>query len=223
MTAQCDFERINLPNSELLFWPTFLSDQEASVLFSVAREQAGWVQSTIRIAGREIPIPRLNAMYGDEGTDYSYSGTRLPVNPWSEDLESIRHRVSQVSGFAFNTVLLNLYRDGNDSVGWHSDNEKELGEQPAVATLSLGAERRFDLRPCLQATTKARTRRKTSHLNLPHGSLLIMAGDTQSHWQHRIAKVKGTVAERISLTFRQVCRPAGDSYACKDMSVTESQ
>ena len=212
MTVRGTFERINLPNSELLFWPIFLSNQEASVLFSTVREQTDWVQSTIRIAGREIPVPRLNAMYGDEGTDYSYSGTRLPVNPWLDDLANIRYRVNQVSGFAFNTALLNLYRDGNDSVSWHSDNEKELGEQPVVATLSLGAERRFDLRPCLQASTQGSKRRKTSHLNLPHGSLLIMAGDTQSHWQHRIAKVKGSVAERISLTFRQVCRPARDSY-----------
>jgi alkylated DNA repair dioxygenase AlkB len=136
----------------------------------------------------------------------------------------MRQRVSQVSDYPFNAALLNLYRDGNDSVGWHSDNEKELGARPVVATLSLGAERRFDLRPCrkssnqvgTQVANKARIRRKTSHLYLPHGSLLIMAGDTQNHWQHRVARTKGLVAERISLTFRYVYRPATGNFSGKD-------
>ncbi len=191
---------IALPGGELRYWPAFLSRDRSSNLFAQLRQSVPWQRSELRIAGRSIPIPRLNAWYGDAGADYSYSGVRLPITPWSPHLLAVKEQVEAATGLAFNSALLNLYRDGADSVDWHSDDEPELGDRPQVASLSLGAVRRFEL--------KHRTIPATRHgLDLPDGSLLLMAGDLQRHWRHRVPKQRGLNGERINITFRRVWRP----------------
>ena len=199
-------EHIPLAGGGLRFWPTFLPAAEADELLDCLVKQPPWQHSNILIAGRDIVVPRLNVMYGDAGTDYSYSGTRMPVHPWLTELKQLKKQVSHSSDCPFNFALLNLYRNGQDSVDWHSDDEKELGPQPVVATISLGAMRRFDLRPRNRGVSKAKSgKRITRHLELPHGSLLVMEGGTQYHWHHRVPKTKTAVDQRISVTFRQVC------------------
>lgn len=200
-------ERIPLNKGELLLWPQWLAAREAEHLHAELLQRVPWIRSVITIAGRQIPVPRLNAWYGDAHTTYGYSGTRLPVNPWIVSLAKLRQRLCAESQFNFNSALLNRYRDGRDSVDWHSDNEPELGRQPVIATVSLGAQRRFDLRPRWhqngdEPSTKGR--RQTRHIDLPAGSLFIMAGATQQHWQHRVPKTAAPVGERISITFRYI-------------------
>jgi len=190
-------EIISLKDAELRFWPDFLeSDTAAKVLESI-RRQTPWVQSHIRIAGRVIPIPRLNAWYGDAGADYSYSGVLLETQPWTETLQSVKSDVEACTGGEFNSALVNLYRDNRDSVDWHADDEPELGLRPVVASVSLGEHRTFELR-------RKDNHREKLKLLLPHGSLLLMTGDTQIHWQHRVAKEKALCGERVNITFRKV-------------------
>jgi alkylated DNA repair dioxygenase AlkB len=210
--GQC--QPIPLVGGRLLFWPDFLSGAEADWLFASLRQRVPWQSSTIRIAGREIPVPRLNAMYGDTMADYQYSGIHLPLHDWLEELAKLKVSVCAASDRQFNTALLNLYRDGRDSVDWHSDDEHSLGKHAVVAAVSLGAARRFDLRPCRSNTEAfSRGRRKTICLELPGGSLLVMAGNTQTNWQHRIAKASGNFGERISITFRNVVYPSSVAHA----------
>lgn len=213
-------QRISIERGELLFWPNWLSDMVADKLQQTLRKRVTWLRPAIRIAGHSIPIPRLNALYGDEGRRYAYSGIHLPVNQWLPELEALRQQVNEVGDShldavpggdhrLFNSALLNLYRSGRDSVDWHSDDEPELGDQPVIATVSLGASRRFDLRPRHRPGADGdrpltHRGRQTMHLDLPHGSLLIMAGDMQRYWQHRVAKINAQVGERISITFRWV-------------------
>jgi alkylated DNA repair dioxygenase AlkB len=142
--------------------------------------------------------PRLTAYYGDAGVRYTYSGVTHPALPWPEYLLGVRRRIQEVAGSPFNSLLLNRYRDGRDSIGFHSDDEAELGPHPAVASVSLGATRRFVLR-------HNRTRERVEY-DLAHGSLLLMAGTTQEHWRHAVPKVKGPAGERINLTFRHILK-----------------
>lgn len=192
-----DPEIISLPGAEMKFWPRFLADDRAAAMLVAVRQQTPWVQSDIRIAGRTIPIPRLNAWYGDAGADYSYSGVLLETQPWTETLKSLKFQVEACTGREFNSALVNLYRDNRDSVDWHADDEPELGRQPVVASLSLGESRTFELR-------RKDNHREKLKLLLPHGSLLLMTGDTQTHWQHRVAKEKTLCGERVNITFRTV-------------------
>lgn len=157
-----------------------------------------WREETIRLWGKEYLQPRLSAWYGDAGRRYAYSGVMLHPFPWTETLLQIREDVESASGHRFNSVLLNLYRDENDSVGWHSDAEAELGNMPEIASLSLGATRRFRLRH------KVRKEVKPVVIDLTDGSLLLMAGKTQSCWQHAIHKQARTCGPRINLTFRNI-------------------
>jgi len=197
-----DSETISLEGGLLRYWP----------------QAVDWQQSHIRIAGRVIPIPRLNAWYGDPGADYSYPGVRLETLSWLPELVWLKNKVQQLSGYRFNSALVNLYRHGWDSVDWHADDEPELGIKPVVASVSLGTERRFELRPrslagkaAAEKATGARSRGKILALDLASGSLLLMAGSTQQHWQHRLPKVKtGNPEEtgpRINITFRSVGIP----------------
>ena len=190
-------ERILIPGGELCFWPAAFAGNEAATLFERIREETPWEQSLIRIAGRHIPIPRLNAWYGDQGADYSYSGVRLETRGWTATLRAVKHRVERLTGHGFNSALLNLYRNERDNVDWHSDDEPELGARPIVASVSLGEQRSFELR------RRDEPRRKFS-LALPDGSLLLMAGELQQHWQHRVAKERQPCGERINITFRTV-------------------
>ncbi|MCW8193352.1 alpha-ketoglutarate-dependent dioxygenase AlkB [Proteobacteria bacterium 005FR1] len=201
-------ERISLDAGELVLIRDWLSPLEADNCFHRLRGTTAWEQSTITIAGRKVLIPRLNAWYGDPGMSYRYSGTRFEAFPWTGELAELRSKVQGTADefcgpvqFAINSALLNLYRDGNDSVGWHADNEAELGPQPQIASLSLGATRRFVLK-------QRRDKGRRLELELTSGSLLLMLGDLQQHWLHAVPKTRKPVGERINLTFRQVARPA---------------
>jgi len=164
-----------------------------------------WRQHLIRIRGREVASPRLSAWYGDPDAHYSYSGLSLEPRPWLPVILELKTRVEAVCSVPFNSVLLNLYRDGADSMGWHSDDEPELGERPVIASLSLGATRRFRLRH------RRRKELEPVAIDLEDGSLLIMGGDTQRFWKHQVPKSKRVTEPRLNLTFRNICgTPRGD-------------
>lgn len=146
--------------------------------------------------GRTVPAPRLEAWYGDPGAAYTYSGLAHEPLPWTAELQDLRERVESATATTFNSVLANLYRSGADSNGWHADDEPELGEQPVIASLSLGATRRFLLRH--------RASGERVELMLEAGSLLVMRGATQQCWQHCVPKQRTVQAPRINLTFRRV-------------------
>ncbi|HWB50407.1 MAG TPA: alpha-ketoglutarate-dependent dioxygenase AlkB [Stellaceae bacterium] len=157
-----------------------------------------WRCEAVVMWGRRVPQPRLTAWYGDPGRRYAYSGLQLEPLPWTPLLADLKTRVEAVVGAGFNSVLLNYYRDHRDSIGFHSDNEPELGERPVIASLSLGAERVFVL--------KHKTSKRVPPVVLPlaSGSLLLMKGDTQRHWRHGIAKESRPCGPRVNLTFRQI-------------------
>jgi len=161
-------------------------------------ETIPWQQASLRIAGKQIPVPRLQCWMGDAQSNYAYSGLKLKPEPWVQPVLAIKVMVEQLAETTFNSVLLNWYRDGNDSVAWHSDNEPELGQDPIVAAVSLGAERRFELKE------KGKTKPRKLKMNLRNGSLVIMGKGLQRNWQHQVPKQKQIRDARISLTFRQI-------------------
>jgi len=183
-------------DGEIGYIEDFIPAEEADLLLILLREELDWQAESIRIAGREIQVPRLVCWYGDTQAHYRYSGVDHRPLPWTTALQALRVRVETRCQRRLNSVLCNLYRDGRDSMGWHADNERELGSNPFIASLSLGAERRFDLR-------HNRTG-EVLHLPLTHGSLLLMGGSLQHYWRHRIAKQSGIVEPRINLTFRLI-------------------
>ena len=191
---------LGLPDGEFRLWPTAFDAAEADALFTELRHAIDWRREEVLIFGERRRVPRLVAWHGDPGARYTYSGTPHEPLPWTTPLERIRDRVGRLTGARFNAVLLNLYRDGRDGMGWHADDEPELGPAPHIASVSLGAARRFCLR---------HRRRKDRKLDLwlGHGSLLLMGGESQRHWVHAVPKTSRPVGERINLTFRQV-RPA---------------
>lgn len=168
--------------------------ERADRLFAELMETTPWRQEEGRVMGRRLPIPRLTAWHGEKG--YVYSGIRMTPAPWTPPLLELRAIAQALAGRDFNSVLLNLYRSGRDSVSWHADNEPGLGRNPVIASVSLGAARRFQLR-------HRRTRERVT-LDLPHGSCLVMAGATQHHWLHQIPKTARPVGPRINLTFRHM-------------------
>lgn len=175
---------------------SFLSPDEADRALAALLTEVSWQQHSITLFGKEVPEPRLSAWIADPGVSYLYSGRRREPLPWTATLDEIRARAATIAGTRFNSVLANLYRDGNDAMGWHADDEPELGPAPVIASVSLGAERRFDLRHNVSGDTV--------NALLPHGSLLVMRGDTQHAWKHRIARTTRVGAPRINLTFRSV-------------------
>jgi alkylated DNA repair dioxygenase AlkB len=184
--------------SELIYFPNFIIKKEAHSFFEKLRVELSWQAEKIRIFGKEHWQPRLLAWYADQGVQYSYSGITHYPQHWSEYLSQIREMVEAETATVFNSVLANLYRYGADSMGWHSDDEKELGPEPLIASLSLGSERRFLFRP-----RKGIIADKKEFL-LQSGSLLLMRGRTQEHFQHAIPKTAKAVGERINLTFRKI-------------------
>jgi alkylated DNA repair dioxygenase AlkB len=193
--------RIDAPDADIEFSPHFYAEEAARSLAAMLIASAELEQQTLKIFGRDVVAPRLSAWYGDPGASYAYSGLRLEPKPWLPALDEIRDRLEQATGHRFNSVLLNFYRDGRDSMGWHSDDEPELGEEPVIASLSFGGTRRFLLRH--------RTRRELDTLTLlpGHGSLILMAGTTQSCWKHAVPKTTRRVDPRLNLTFRSILRP----------------
>jgi len=188
---------IDLPDAHIRYQPKWADAQRADHWLQQLSQQTPWTQPQIKLYGRSIAVPRLVAWYGDTGAAYRYSGLVHDPLPWTPLLTDIRKRVEQEIGEPLNGVLLNFYRNGQDAMGWHSDDEPELGVQPLVVSLNLGATRRFDFR------RKGASRIEYS-LELEHGSLLVMSGPTQHHWQHQIARTRKVATRRINLTFRQI-------------------
>lgn len=186
-----------LSGGHLLWLPNYFTSEQANAYHHQLLEQLAWRQDNIMMFGKQIAIPRLQAWYGD--ASYTYSNLKLEPLPWNPLLNSLKAHCEKVADSQFNSVLANLYRDGQDSNGWHSDDEKELGINPVIASVSFGAERRFLLRHKMTG--------EKVEFNLTSGSLLIMAGETQHHWQHTIPKTKRFVEPRINLTFRKVLVP----------------
>lgn len=184
-------------DGEVVLYSQFLSESERQSLFQDLLGAMDWRHEPIRIFGKLVLQPRLTAWVGDPGLRYKYSGITLTAAPWNEPLLMIKKRIEEVLGCPFNSVLMNLYRDGADSMGWHRDNEKELGPQPVIASVSLGAERVFQLR-------RYRSGEKSISVPLTSGSLLVMRGDCQTFWEHRIPKTSRAVGQRINLTFRRI-------------------
>jgi alkylated DNA repair dioxygenase AlkB len=189
---------IALVDAELAFTEHFYPVAEADELYTRLLNDTPWRQDSIQVWGKSHLQPRLSAWHGDPDTAYSYSGIHLTPNAWTSTLLKIKNDISATTGHPLNSVLLNLYRDQRDSMGWHSDDEPELGKNPVIVSLSLGAMRTFKLKH------KTRAEQKILNLDLQHGSLLIMAGSTQHHWLHSISKQTRTIAPRINLTFRQI-------------------
>jgi alkylated DNA repair dioxygenase AlkB len=184
-------------DGEVIFYPNFFSIQESERLFSDLYSSVKWKQDTIRFYGKKIPLPRLTGWYGDEGKSYTYSGIEQHPDPWTPTLKLIKSKAEEISEVTFNSVLLNLYRDGKDSVSWHSDDEPELGKNPIIASISFGATRRFSFKHKISKNYKI-------DINLLNGSLLLMKGETQQCWQHQIPKTSKFVEPRINLTFRLI-------------------
>jgi alkylated DNA repair dioxygenase AlkB len=193
------WQRLPLPGAELSLWPHWLAPVDADGLLADLLATIAWETHRIHIYGREVDSPRLSCWIGDADATYVYSRTRFEPHPWTPALAALRARVEEACATRFNSVLANLYRNGQDSMGWHSDNEPELGRQPVIASLSLGAVRRFRLR-----AKRGEGKRDVHVVELGHGSLLRMAGDTQHLYVHDLPKTKAAVGPRINLTFRQV-------------------
>jgi alkylated DNA repair dioxygenase AlkB len=192
-----DAEILPMPDAEVLFYREFFTPAESDALFEELTQSIAWRQETIRIMGGAAPIPRLTAWYGDAGKSYSWSGITQHPHAWTPALLGMKERVEEAAAVRFNSVLLNLYRDGRDSVGWHSDDEPGLGENPVIASVSLGAARSFQFKHKRDSELRYK-------IELTHGSLLLMRGATQHFWKHQIPKTTKPCGARINLTFRVI-------------------
>lgn len=185
----------DVPDASIIYYPNFFSTEEATMLFDTLQKEIPWQQDDIKVYGKIYPQPRLTALFGNEGKSYSYSNITMHPYKWSPLLMSIKEKVEEATEVIYSTVLLNYYRDGKDSNGWHADNEKELGTNPIIASLSFGAERMFQLKHNAIPNQKI-------NIPLAHGSLLVMKGTTQHFWKHQIPKTTKPIGPRINLTFR---------------------
>ena len=188
---------LNLPDAEVIYYPHFFDKDEAETIYAELINDIPWQQDDIRIFGKTHLQPRLTALFGNEGKSYSYSNIKMQPHHWNLLLQKIKAKVERVSNTNFTTVLLNQYRDGKDSNGWHADNEKELGTNPIIASISFGAERAFQLKHNTDKDQK-------KSIILEHGSLLLMTGTTQHFWKHQIPKTAKPIGPRINLTFRVI-------------------
>jgi alkylated DNA repair dioxygenase AlkB len=193
-----EINHLSIPDAEIDLYSSCFSGEESDKIFQTLLSQVCWKNEKIKCYGKEVDIPRLTAWYGDTGKRYVYSRIEMVPESWLPILLYIKSRVEEITKFSFNSVLLNLYRDGQDSIAWHSDDEPELGKEPVIASLSLGGERKFQLRH------KVKKEGEKVELNLTHGSLLIMKGKTQEYWQHQVPKTSKPVMPRINLTFRRI-------------------
>ncbi|TDD97392.1 alpha-ketoglutarate-dependent dioxygenase AlkB family protein [Flavobacterium cellulosilyticum] len=187
----------NVPDAILIYYPHFFEEKEANLIFEQLKKKIPWQQDSIKIFGKTHLQPRLTALFGNIDKTYSYSNITMTPTPWNELLSNIKQKVEAISNSNFTSVLLNYYRDGKDSNGWHADNEKELGINPIIASLSFGAVRNFQLKHNSDKNQKI-------NISLEHGSLLIMQGTTQHFWKHQIPKTMKPIDERINLTFREI-------------------
>ncbi len=193
-----DALKINLPESDITYYPSFLSAEKATQLMSILRTTIAWQQDSITVFGKTHPQPRLTALYGNNMRPYSYSNITMYPQPFTKELKGVKTKIeSIISPTVFTSCLLNLYRDGKDSNGWHADDEASLGKNPVIASVSLGQERFFHFKHKNDKTLKHK-------MLLKHGSLLLMKGSTQHNWLHQIPKTSRLIEERINLTFRVI-------------------
>jgi len=185
----------DLPNADIEYYPNFFDVEKSNQFFEKLLNEIPWQQDDITVFGKTHPQPRLTALYGNEGKPYSYSNIVMQPHHWSPLLMFIKNEVEEVCNENFTTVLLNLYRNGKDSNGWHADNERELGRNPIIASISFGAERSFHLQHNTISDAKLK-------ITLENGSLLLMKGETQHFWKHQIPKTAKPIDSRINLTFR---------------------
>lgn len=183
-----------IDNGQYWFYPSFFSRLESDLFLRKLRTDIEWKQEAMNMYGKQVNFPRLTAWYGDNDKPYSFSGITLTPKIWTKELLEIKEKIEPLSKVSFNSVLLNLYRNGKDSISWHTDAEKELGINPVIASVNFGATRKFQLR---HIKTKERL-----EIDLTHGSLLIMQGELQHFWQHQVPKTSQNVSDRINLTFR---------------------
>lgn len=188
-------EELDLPNAKIHYFPKFLNKSDANHLFKTLFQQTNWRLDQVKVFGKLYNQPRLTALYSTTSIPYSYSGLTMQPEAFPNYLLPLKQRIELTCKHEFNSLLLNLYRNGDDSNGWHADNEKELGINPVIASVSLGEERPFHFK-----------HRSISHhrhkITLNHGSLMLMSGEMQHHWLHQIAKTKRKIGPRINLTFR---------------------
>jgi len=182
--------------AELVLIRQFYSQPESDQLFITLLNSLHWQEEDIFIFSKWLKVPRLMCWYGDPDAYYQYSGVNHQPKPWTPELQSIRGKMEQQCQSTFNSVLANLYRDGKDSMGCHADDEKELGINPTIASLSLGDERLFKMHH--------KKSKQTLNINLQHGDLLLMGGTCQRHWLHSVPKTKAHKTPRINLTFRKI-------------------
>ena len=187
---------IKIKDGEYLYIENFFNRKKADSMFKSLINQISWNQEGMMMYGKYIQFPRLTAWYGDNDKPYSFSGITLQPTFWTPELNEIKSLIEPLAKTSFNSVLLNRYRDGSDSISWHTDAEKELGKNPIIASVNFGAERVFQLK-------HMKTQERIDIL-LKHGSLLVMMGELQHNWKHQIPKTKKVIGERINLTFRTI-------------------
>ncbi|WP_026978646.1 alpha-ketoglutarate-dependent dioxygenase AlkB family protein [Flavobacterium tegetincola] len=185
-----------LQNGEYIYIPNFLGTKTADRYLEAFKNNIEWQQQSMNMYGKQVLFPRLTSWYGENDKAYSFSGITLNPHAWSEELLQIKSLIEPISEVEFNSVLLNRYRDGNDSISWHTDAEKELGRNPIIASVNFGAERKFQL--------KHNDTQEKHEIVLKHGSLLLMKGELQHFWKHQVPKQKNITKERINLTFRVI-------------------
>jgi len=188
---------LNLPDTEFIYYPNFFSKEKADLFLETLLKETPWQHDEITIFGKKILQPRLTALYGNEGKSYGYSNIVMQPHPFNTTLTFIKEEIENTINEHFTTVLLNLYRNEKDSNGWHADNEKELGRDPIIASLSLGEERIFQIKHNTNKEAK-------QSLTLQHGSLLVMKNGSQIHYKHQIPKASKPKNPRINLTFRKI-------------------
>jgi len=183
-------------NGEYIYLPNYFSKSESDSYLKSLKENILWKQESMNMYGKKVYFPRLTAWYGDNDKPYKFSGITLQPHPWTTEILEIKNKIEQQVKVVFNSVLLNRYRDGNDSISWHTAAAPELGKNPIIASVNFGDTRKFQLR---HINTK-----KKLEIELSHGSLLIMQGELQHFWQHQVPKTKELKTERINLTFRVI-------------------
>ena len=190
---------LSLPDSSITFYPEFLPQKLSNQLYLSLLEEVDWTQNDITIFGKTYKVPRLEAWYGDQDKSYTYSGITMSPKPWLDSLLFIKSQIESEIPQQFNSVLINYYRNGNDRVGLHSDDEKELGPLPSIASVSLGADRVFRFKH-----KKFKQNALSESLTLPGGSLLVMEGITQKYWKHEVPRTSKPIGGRINLTYRNI-------------------
>ncbi|MBT0812567.1 alpha-ketoglutarate-dependent dioxygenase AlkB [Litoribacter ruber] len=186
-----------LPSFGEVYYPSIFTPEESKRYFSLLREHVKWEHRAIQLFGKKVMQPRLTALYGNSDVPYKYSGLELQPLPMTKELFEIQERIGSQVQSSFTHVLLNYYRDGNDSMGWHRDNEKSLGVDPAIASVSFGAARKFLLR-------RYENKQEKVQVLLEDGSLVLMKGSTQTYWEHSLPKSTRIAEGRINLTFRSL-------------------